>query len=434
MKHTRYQIAEKKDSQALAEFLASEGQLLLPMVELITQAELAVDEVIDVMGRATVEAVLQLSAEQVAGPKQQGRPGDDGRDVRWHGSQNGIVTLSDRKLRVSKPRLRRQDGGEDAGPGAEVAIPAYEAVRATPRLGERMLEILLAGVSTRRYKQVLPKMAETVGVSKSSVSRESIEAGERLLIELAERRYDDLDLLVIWIDGIRLGQYHVIAAVGVDGAGRKHVLGLREGASENTEVVKSLLEELVERGVKPGRRRLFVIDGAKALRKAIDQVYGSDNPVQRCRNHKVQNVLGHLPKDDHDQTRSAMRAAFKLDGNDGVKKLEQLASWLEREHPSAAASLREGLNELFTINRLSLPGTLRRCLGTTNIIDSTHAGVRQRTRRVANWRDGQMALRWAAASFAVTEKSYRKIMGHEQLWMLEAHLNNEEDKQMKKAG
>jgi transposase-like protein len=434
VKHTAYQVIDRNESKALAEFLASEGQFLLPMVDLIVQAELAVDEVIDVVGRAAIEAILLMSAEQIAGSKQQGKATDN-RDVGWHGSQNGVIALSERKLRVRKPRLRRKEAGKDTGAGGEVAIPAYETMRETPRLGERMLEIVLAGVSTRRYKQVLPEMAETVGVSKSSVSRDSIEAGERLLAELAERRFDDIDLLVIWIDGIVMATHHVIAAVGVDSAGDKHVLGLREGASENTEVVKSLVEELVERGVKPGRRRLFVIDGAKALRKAIDQVYGSDNPVQRCRNHKMQNVLGHLPKDEHDQVRSAMRAAFKLEGDEGVKKLDQLASWLEREHPSAAASLREGLDELFTINRLGLPSALRRCLGTTNVIDSTHSGVRQRTRRVTNWRDGQMALRWAAASFAVTEQNYRKIMGHEQLWMLEAHLNEQEiSQQRKKAG
>jgi len=215
--------------------------------------------------------------------------------------------------------------------------------------------------------------------------------------------------------------------VGVDDQGHKHVLALRDGATENTEVVKALLAELVERGVKPDRRRLFVIDGAKALRKAIDQVYGRHNPVQRCRNHKLRNVVGHLPKDQHDQARATLRAAWKLDAEQGIRKIEQYALWLERDWPSAAGSLREGVSEMFTVNRLRLPGALRRCLTTTNLLDSTHSGVRRRTGRVTNWQHGQMALRWAAAAFVETEKSYRRIMGHAQLWMLKAHLDEPVD-------
>ena len=190
-----------------------------------------------------------------------------------------------------------------------------------------------------------------------------------------ERRLDAWDLLVVYLDGIQFGAYHVLAAVGVDTDGTKHVLGVREGASENAEVTRALLEDLVDRGLDPARRRLFVIDGSKALRKAIDQVFGPQ-PVQRWRNHKLRNITGHLPKDQHAQVKSAFRAAMKLEAKQGEQKLEQLARWLEREYPSAAASLREGLSEMFTINRLGLPPRLRKCLSTTNPIDSTHSGVR----------------------------------------------------------
>ena len=414
-----YQVVCRQDKRQLTEFLIKEGQFLLPMVKLIEQAELAVDELIDVMGRAAIQAVLELSAMEVAGGK---TPGQASGDVRWHGRQGGIVHLAERKLQIDKPRLRRKEGGR----GAEVAIPAYQMLHTDGKLARRMLDLLMLGVSTRRYEKVLPEMADSVGISKSAVSRQNIEAGGKLLKELAERSFAELDILIIYIDGLKFGDHHVLGAVGVDDCGRKHVLGLREGASENTTTVKLLLEDLVARGVAPGRRRLFVIDGAKALRSGIDQVYGKANPVQRCRNHKLWNVLDCLPKEKRDQVRSAMRAAWKLDATEGHKKLEQLASWLEREHPSAAASLREGLNEMFTINRLGLPGTLRRCLGTTNLIDSSHAGVRQRTRRVSNWQDGSMALRWAGAAFEATEKSFRRIMGHEQLWMLKAALDETE--------
>lgn len=428
MKET-YEVTDGTDRRAIAEFLKSEGQFLLPMVELVDRAELAIDEVIEVIGRATIEAVLDMSAEAVAGPKQAGRARGD-EDVVWYGRQRGQVYLSDRKLQIERPRLRRKGDGE----AGEVEVPAYAAMKRPGALADRMLEILMAGVSTRKYGKVIGEMADTVGVSKSAVSRQTIEAAERVLTELMERRLDAWDLLVVYIDGIQFGAQHVLAAVGVDATGEKHVLGLRQGASENHVVVAALLDDLVERGLDPTRRRLWVIDGSKALRKGIDQVFGSEHPVQRCRNHKLRNVLGHLPKDQHPQIKSAIRAAWKLEASDGEQKLEGLARWLERDHPSAAASLREGMREMFTINRLGLPPRLRRCLGSTNIIDSTHSGGRQKTRRVTNWKNGAMALRWAAAAFVETEKSYRKIIGYDQLWILKAHLDDLEPvAEMKKA-
>jgi transposase-like protein len=311
------------------------------------------------MGRATIEAVLLMSAAQVAGPKQQGKKTD--REIAYHGSQAGRVALKERQLKVTKPRLRKK--APKPGEAGEVEIPAYEAMRKDGRLVDRMLEILIAGVSTRRYRHVLPEMAETVGVSKSEASRETIEAGERLLKELAERDLSGLEILAVWIDGIQLGPYQVICAVGVDAGGNKRVLGLGEGATENAVVAKALLEDLVGRGLDPERRYLFVVDGAKGLRCAIDTVFGANQPVQRCRNHKLRNVVGHLPEGQHEQAKATLRAAFRLDAKEGAAKLEQYASWLEHQWPDAAASLREGLEEMFTINRLGLPSGLRRCLG-----------------------------------------------------------------------
>ena len=407
------------DPQQLAQVLARDGQLLLPLLDLIEQAETAVDDLIDVMGRATIEAVLLMSAQQAAGPEQQGKKTD--RQVVYHGSQTGRVALKERQLRVTKPRLRKE-AAQPGEPG-EVEIPAYEVMQKDTRLADRMLDILIDGVSTRRYEHVLPEMAETVGVSKSQVSREAIEAGERLLKGLAERDFSGTDILAVWIDGIRLGSYHVICAVGVDAQGNEHVLGLREGAAENAVVAKALLEDLVARGLDPTRRRLFVIDGAEALRTAIGAVFGGDTPVQRCRNHKVRNATGYLPKDQHEQAKAALKAAFRLDAKEGMAQIEQYATWLERGHPGAAASLREGLEEMFTINRLGLPSELRRCLGTTNLIDNGHSAARDRMRRVKHWQSGTMALRWAAAAFDAASQGFRRIMGHEHLWMLKAALD-----------
>jgi transposase-like protein len=416
---SRDETRARLDSDQLAQVLAKDGQLLLPLLDLIEHAECAIDDLIDVMGRATIEAILQMSAAQIAGPKQQGRKAD--RDVVYHGSQAGRVALKERQLRVNKPRLRKKNCLE--GEEGEVEIPAYAAMHKDRRLADRMLEILIAGVSTRRYEHVIPQMAETVGVSKSEVSRENVEAGERLLKELAERDFSVLDILAVWLDGIQLGKYHVICAVGVDGKGQKHVLGMREGATENAEVAKALLEDLVARGLTSSRPRLFIIDGSKALRAAIDAVFGSKQHIQRCRNHKMRNVIGYLPEDQHDQARATMRAAFKLEAKEAKAKLEQYASWLEQDWPAASASLKEGLEELFTINRLGLPSSLRRCLGTTNIIDNTHSGVRDRVRRVTNWQNGTMALRWVAAAFDAVSKGFRRIMGHEYMWMLKTALD-----------
>jgi transposase-like protein len=211
--------------------------------------------------------------------------------------------------------------------------------------------------------------------------------------------------------------------VGVDVEGNKHVLGIREGATENSTVITELLEDIVSRGVDPKRKILFVIDGSKALRAAINAVFGAQQPVQRCRAHKLRNVLDYLPKDQRAQVKSVLRAAWKLGPKEGMARVKKLAAWLDNSYPAAAASLIEGLEECFTINRLDLPPSLHRCLATTNIIESPHAGVRIQTRRVTHWQNGKMVLRWMASAFIRTEKRFNKIMGHRDLWALEAILN-----------
>ena len=417
-----YQITGQKDSRELAKFLASNGQVILPMVELIEECKIAVDDLLEVLGRSTLEAVLQISAAGVAGEVHRGRTGGD---IVRHGVQDGVVSLSNRKMRVSRPRLRKRGGGV----GSEVGIPAYDAMRDDSRLSAKIWDTMMRGVSTRNYAAILPESCECVGVSKSSISREFVVSSEEECKRLLERRFDELDILIIYIDGMVFAGHNVTAAVGVDSNGYKHVLGIAEGATENSAVATALLESIAERGVAAGVKRLFVIDGSKALRKAIDAVYGSENPVQRCRNHKVKNVVDHLPNELKDQAKSAMRAAFKLSEEDGMKRLETLASWFDREHPGAAASLREGLPEMFTINRLGLPPSLRRSLATTNIIESPNSGVRMKTRRVSNWQGGSMVLRWAASGFLATEKNFRRLMGYRDLWILAAALDRHVDQE-----
>jgi len=423
MQKTEYQIISRKDSKELAKFLAKEGQFLLPMLELIEQAQTAVDEVIDVVGRSAIEAILLLSAQQVGGPPHKGK---NTGDILWYGRQKGVVPLAERKLRVDKPRLRRKGKGKNL----EIHIPAYQAMQSNTRLSQRILSILMHGISTRSYGKVLPAMAETVGVSKSNISREFIEASQQQIKEFAERRFDDKDILIIYIDGIRFAEHQVIAAVGVYSEGFKHMLDLINGATENATVVTELLEDIVSKGINPNRKRLFVIDGSKALRAAIDRVFGDKNPVQRCRKHKLGNVMDHLPEELKDQVKAVMKAAWRMESDEGKKRIRQQARQLEKLYPSAAASLLEGLDELFTVNTIGLPKALSRCLCTTNIIESPHSGVRMRTRRVCNWQDGQMVLRWATAAFLETEKHFQKIGGYKQLWMLKSYLDEIEKEKL----
>jgi transposase-like protein len=223
-----------------------------------------------------------------------------------------------------------------------VEIPAYEAMH--NGMGSRFLEILMHNVSTRNYRRVIPEMAESVGISKSSVSRQFIEESAQELERLAARRFDELELLIIYLDGLIFGEHHVLCAVGVDAQGNKHVLGMVEGASENASSATALLEDLVERGVDPKRRYLFVIDGSKALRAAINRTFGAGSPVQRCRHHKIRNVCNQLPDDLADQVKSVMKAAYNLPWQEGMAKPGNRRTW--QPIPGAAASLRKAGRDL----------------------------------------------------------------------------------------
>ena len=416
----------KAASAKIEEFAKANGQILLPLVELITQARIAVDEVIHSVGRQTIETILTLSAQQVAGSR---TPGKASGEIRWHGSQPGRVMLADREIKVKRPRLRHKQEGE-------VPVPAYESLKENGATAERMMGALLRGVwapgharlSAGQYEEVLPQMAETAGVSKSSISRQAIEGSVEQLRQLQERRWDAVEMLAIYIDGQRFGAHHVLSAVGIDREGNKKILGIELGATENAAAVKALLTRLREQGLSTERKYLFVIDGAKALRAGIEEVFGGHQPVQRCRNHKMRNVLDELPKEQHAQTLNLMRAAWKLsDADEGMKRMEQLARFLEHEHASAARSLREGMAEMFTIQRMNLPPTLYKCLSTTNIIESPQSGVQKRTSNVTRWRTAEMVQRWVASAWLLTEKNFRKVVGCRDFWALSVILGREKN-------
>jgi putative transposase len=408
--------AARESAAIIEQFCQANGQILLPIVNLIQSANEVVESVIHQIGVEILEQILILSAEQVAGPR---TPGKVSGEVCHHGSQAGCVQLADRKVKVKRPRLRHKTAGE-------VPVPAYDMLRQDRGLAQHMLGALLRGVSTREYHEVLPQMAGTVGVSRSAISRKAIEASMQQLQQLQERRWEDIEILVIYIDGQRFGEHHILSAVGVDVDGKKHILGIEAGATENAASVKRLLTRLREQGLPTNRKYLFVIDGAQALRSAIDEVFGDDQPVQRCRNHKVRNVLDELPKEQQGQALNLMRAAWKMKtAEEGEKRLEQLARFIERDYESAARSLREGRKEMFTLQRLKIPEPLHKCLATTNIIESPQGGVERRTHNVTRWRDADMVQRWVASAWLLTEKHFRRIDGHAQLWALAAILGRD---------
>lgn len=380
---TEQALVKERLTEAFARSLAKDGQTLLPILDLIVQGRAMVDDVIDTMGRGTIQLLLEMSAFQLSGQRHQGKRGD--RDVHRFGFQRGVVPLSDRKIRVNKPRVRTKAG--PGGKSREVPLPAYEAMRNNKGVSEKLMA----------------------------------------------RSFQGVNILVIYLDGMAFGDHHVITALGIDDAGVKHVLGIQHGTSENAAAVGALLRGLADRGIKPGVKRLFIVDGGKALRAGINEVFGSENPVQRCTIHKVRNVTGHLPKDRARHAKLVMGAAFKMEGDKGKRKLEELARDLERDHPGAAASLREGLDEMFTVSKMGLPGELARSLRSTNIIESPQSLIAKFSGRVKNWQDPKMVLRWHAAASLEAEKRMHKVGGAKHLWMLEQALGREVAKKAKVA-
>jgi transposase-like protein len=308
----------------------------------------------------------------------------------------------------------------------ELALPSWDAWSARDPLTERAVEQMLVGVSSRRYARSLEPLPDPVavhGVSKSAVSERFVVGTQKKLAELMRRKLHGLKLIAVMIDGVHFADHVVLAAVGIDINGHKHVLGLREGATENAAACKALLADLIERGLPTERSLLFVIDGAKALRKAITDTFGARALIQRCRQHKRRNVTDALPERMRTTVGSAMTQAYASgDPKRARQLLENLARSLERGYPGAAASLREGLDETLTVMRLELPESLERVLSSTNLIENLFSRVRELARRVRHWQGGTMILRWTAAGVLEAERHFRKIAGYRSLMKLDAAL------------
>jgi transposase-like protein len=370
-------------------------------------------------GLQVLQVMLTEDVARLVGPK--GRHLPERTAVR-HGSELGQVTLGGRRVRVRRPRVRTADGTR------ELAVPSYQAFAATDLLDQLAVERMLAKLSTRRYLAGLEPVGTDVeraaaGTSKSAVSRRFVARTEHALAELLARDLSGLDLVALMVDGIRVADHCCVVALGITIDGTKIPLALAEGATENTTVTRDLLVGLRERGLEVTRPILVVIDGAKALRRAVVEVF--DQPViQRCQLHKLRNVTDRLPDAVASVVAKRMRAAYRdPDPLVAQAELEALARELYRSHPGAAGSLREGLAETLTIGRLGVPPTLARTLRSTNTIESMIEICRDHAANVKRWQDGQMVLRWIAAGMGEAAKQFRRVNGHLHLPALRAALD-----------
>ena len=370
-------------------------------------------------GLQVMQALMEADVTAVAGPK--GRH-DPNRSAVRHGHERGSVTLGGRRVPVTRPRVRATDGS------GELPVASYELFTGTEILGAMAMERMLAGLSTRRYPVGLEPVGEQVraaarSTSKSAVSRKFVAMTETTLAELLAADLTGLDLVALMVDGVHFGESVCVVALGIDADGVKHPLALVEGATENATVVTDLFTGLRDRGLDVTRPILVGIDGAKALRKAVVDVF--DHPViQRCQLHKIRNVQDRLPQRLRGPVGAKMRAAYHADSAlDAEAQLTALARELDKTHPSAASSLREGMGETLTVLRLGVPPTLARTLRSTNAIESMISICRDRSANVKRWRDGQMALRWCAAGMVEAGNQFRRVNGHLHLPKLRAALD-----------
>ncbi|MGH8703334.1 MAG: IS256 family transposase [Burkholderiales bacterium] len=380
------------------------AQISLPVAGVLRDVQSAFIGLCISAGKAVLGAMMESERSALCGPK--GVP-DAQRSAYRNGHTRSWVTLGGRQITVARPRARNLEAGE-------AGLASYAWARERDPLDAATMASIAAGVSCRRYRttlDVLPAEEEEALVSKSSVSRRFVALSAKQLQGWLSRRIE-VALPVVMIDGIHFRDRVVLLALGFDSQGRKHVLGMREGSTEKAQVVRSLLSDLIERGLAADAPRLWVIDGGKALRRAIVDLFGSSALVHRCQEHKRRNVLDHLPEALHASVGRAMRDAWETSDHVLAKRqLERLAQSLSKNHPGAASSLREGLDETLTLIELRIEGTLYRTLRTTNPIENLNGLIAHYSRNVKRWRDGEMVLRWIAHSLNEASRGFRAVRG-----------------------
>lgn len=402
-------------NRSVRQGIAEVVQLGLPGVVRQGLREVIFDE-----GMQVVLAMLEEERTAFCGPRY--KQGGD-RRARRAGHADGELVLGGRLVSVRRPRVRDGEG--------EVQLPSWRAFSERDPLNERAVEQMIVGVSTRKYDRSLEpvdRKLKTRGTSKSAVSRRFVAMTERRVKAWLERDLSSIDLAVLMIDGLHVDDHVLLVALAIDVDGKKHVLGMREGATENATSCNELLSDLQARGLRTDRAILAVLDGSKALAKSVRAIFGSRARIQRCQAHKVRNVVDQLPESMRTSVRQAMRQAYRSKNVKRAKQqLENLARRLRDDHPGAAASLEEGLDETLTVMAFALPEWLERTLSTTNAIENLIGSARDLSRRVKRWRDGRMIVRWIATACIEAEKRFHRVRDHKGLKLLVAALRDDQD-------
>lgn len=393
----------KKAMKNMAEAAGTEW-LGIRLEEVISRGKAAFDEISMKMGKMLAETIMYMEREEIAGPDY--RPKDS--SLKKWASQQGSVYIGGHKVKIQHPRLRSQFG--------EVSLKSYASLKDPRQFSDEMLSRALRGLSGRKYSETIGEMAESFGISPSSISNRFIEATTRQLSELLERDLSGIKIFAIFLDTVHRGGVAFIVALGLDVFGHKHNLGFWEGATENHEIAKALLSDLENRGLKIGRKTLFVTDGGSGIIKCLKERYGKKLLHQRCTIHKDRNIQRHLPKRYRKEAHRRYRTALKMKQYDDAKnELKSFERWLREINESAADSLLEAREEILTLHRLKVPELLRQTLHSTNPIEAVFSQVRKMEGNIKRYRGTKMSRRWLATCLLASEKQFRTIKGFESI-------------------
>lgn len=395
--------------------------------EILRDSRQALRELVIASGLEQFQVMLEEDRTALCGERHAQAPE---RQAHRYGYDEGPLTFGGRRVRLRKPRVRGKNGGE-------VELPHWAEFSERDPLDHHVVNQMLIGVSTRDYERSLekgPAESESIHTTRSSVSRSFVSRTAKGAEEFLNREIKDDDFPVLLFDGKEIGGHMLVIALGVDREGRKRILGLSEGTTENAEVCKSLLQNLIARGLAIEQLRLVVIDGGKALRKAIKEVFGAYALVQRCRVHKLRNVVEHLPEQRQGAVKAALKRAWgSADLPKARRQLRELINLLRKDHPGAAGSIEEGLEETLTVMLLGLDGNLSRLFCSTNMIENVNGTLQRVVHRVKRWRNGEMVVRWAVTGAMVAEQSFRRILGYKDMPRLIAALQAHNPANLKKA-
>ncbi len=395
---------ERRDRRANRSVSGKVIQLPLDRDELLAVMQDSLDGPAVELGLLVASAILEDEVTRLCGGRCERQPS---REHTRYGHQRGVATLAGQKLPIERPRVRKADGG------GEAPLETYTRLQSDDAMPQAVLRRMVRGVSTRDYEDVIDTAREGFGVARLHVSRGFVRASAANVQVLADRQIAGQHFATIMIDGVEYAGETMVVALGLTAEGTKRILGVRQGATENAQVCTSLLEDLCNRGLDMDRATLFVLDGAKALHKAVSQAWGANAVIQRCQIHKRRNVTAHVSEKHHAELEHRLSEAYNQTGYATAKALlEGTVRWLERISPDAASSLREGLEETLTVVKLGLSGVLRKTLATTNPIESALSVTRRVTARVTRWRDGDMRRRWCVAGLLRAESKFKRVKGY----------------------